>query len=85
MLVVMAVVVVERVRRGKRRRNWHWRGRLRCFDRVGSRRGRSQLRILTVMVVAVFYAGPVIIASRVPEGRCRVALWWSAFPASFPW
>lgn len=79
MHVVMALVVVERLRRGKRLVDGHWRGRLRCtarcgrrcFNRVGSGRGRRRLRIITVMVIAVIYAGAVIMASCVPGGRCR--------------
>lgn len=78
MHVVMALVCVERLRRGKRLVDWHWRGRLRCtarggrrcVDRLGSRRGRSRLWIVTAMLVAVFYAGTVITAAC----PCRVGL-----------
>ncbi|BBY31540.1 hypothetical protein GCM10023114_34070 [Mycolicibacterium sediminis] len=80
MHVVVAVVVVERLHRGKRLVDWHWRGRLRWgarggrrrFDRLDSRRERSQLRIMTVMVVAVINASPVITACCAPGGRRRV-------------
>lgn len=80
MHVVMALVVVERLRCGNRLVDGHWRSRLRCtarggrrcFDRVGSRRGRTRLLIITVTVVAVFYADSVIMDSYVPGGRCRV-------------
>lgn len=80
MHVVMALVVVERLRCGNRLVDGHWRSRLRCtarggrrcFNRVGSGRGRRRLRIITMMVVTAFYARPVIMASCVPGGRCRV-------------
>lgn len=42
------------------------------FDRLDSGRVGSQLRIVTVMVVAVFYASPVITACCAPGGRCSV-------------